>query len=84
MYHATYARLTGGTPSRLERLVKALEAEQCKVRLNLGDGLLNVDIPDERLWWVLTGCITIFFEDYKDVAAWSFKFKPTPPGSLAA
>lgn len=84
MYHATYARLKGGRPSRLERLVKALEAQHCKVHLNLAEGLLNVDIPDEQMWWVLTGCITIFFEDYKDVADWSFKFKPTTPGALTA
>lgn len=85
MYHATYARLKGETqPSRLERLIKALEAQQCKVQLNLADGLLNVDIPDEQMWWVLTGCITIFFEDFKDVADWSFKFGPTSPGPLTA
>ena len=84
MYHATYAQLKGGHPSRLERLVKALEAQRCKVRLNLADGLLTVDIPDEQMWWVLTGCITIFFEDYKDVADWSFKFKPAAPGTLTA
>ena len=85
MYHATYARLkTGSQPSRLERLIKALEAEKCRVRLDLVDGFLNVEIPDERMWWVLTGCITIFFEDYKDVADWSFKFNSAAPSSLTA
>ena len=82
MYHATYARIKQHVPkARLQRLVTALEAEQCRVKLE--DGWLNVSIPDEKMWWVLTGCITVFFEDYSDVADWSFKFS-SATGPLAA
>ena len=80
MYHATYARLKHEvSETRLERLVKALEAEDCKVGLDRKGGWLKVAIPDEKMWWVLTGCITVFFEDFKDVADWSFKFAPPRP-----
>ena len=85
MYHATYARLNNYvSTSRLGELVGALEAQQCKVSFNLDDMQLTIRIPDERMWWVLTGCITVFFEDFKDVADWSFKFQATSPDALAA
>jgi hypothetical protein len=78
MYYRTYAHLkaTMQVP-RLEKLVKDLEAQHCQVKLNLADMRLELDIPDEQLWWVMTGCITVFFECFKDVASWSFKFLPS-------
>jgi len=85
MYHATYAHLNNeaSTP-RLERLVKELKAQHCEVKLDLNRGLLNVNIPDDKMWWVLTGCITVFFDDFKDVADWSFKFMSPSAGPLTA
>ena len=78
MYYKTYAQLNQGMKiPRLERLIKALEAHHCKVKLNLADMRLELDIPDEQLWWVMTGCITVFFERFRDVASWSFKFLPS-------
>jgi hypothetical protein len=85
MYHITYAQLNSEfSVPRLECLVKALEHRHCKVDLNLLDMRLDVEIPDEQMWWVLTGCITVFFEDFKDVASWSFRFTPTASKPLAA
>jgi hypothetical protein len=77
VYHATYARLkVGASLPRLQELVSALESEACLVEVNFNNGWINVSIPDDKMWWVLTGCITVFFDDYKDVASWSFQFRP--------
>lgn len=77
MYHAAYARLNKGVSfARVERMIAALEAQECRVRFDRDNGWLNIDIPDEKMWWVLTGCITVFFEKFKDVADWSFQFAP--------
>lgn len=85
MYHAAYARLKKKvSEKRLAGFVEALEAQDCKVKLNRLEGWVNLSIPDEKMWWVLTGCITVFFEDFKDVADWSFQFSPPTPGSLEA
>lgn len=85
MYHATYAQLNAHySVPRLEKLVRALERQRCRVRVNLNEMRLDVEIPDEQMWWVLTGCITVFFEDFKDVASWSFQFGSSPQGWLAA
>lgn len=85
MYHAAYAQLKKSvSEQRLTGLIRALEAQDCKVHLNRREGWMNLDIPDEKMWWVLTGCITVFFEDYKDVADWSFQFSPPVTGSLEA
>jgi hypothetical protein len=76
VYHATYAKLkVGASGPRLKELVNALESESCLVEVNLQDGCISVNIPDDKMWWVLTGCITVFFDDYKDVASWSFQFQ---------
>lgn len=85
MHHVTYAQLNERySVVRLEQLVQALERQRCKVGLNLLDMRLDVEIPDEQMWWVLTGCITVFFEDFKDVASWSFKFLSSASAPLAA
>jgi len=85
MYHAAYAQLkTRVSESRLAGLIAALEAQDCKVQLNRREGWMNLAIPDEKMWWVLTGCITVFFENYKDVADWSFQFSPPSVGPLEA
>ena len=85
MYHAAYAQLkTSVSEKRLEGFIKALEAQDCKVQLNRREGWVNLAIPDEKMWWVLTGCITVFFEDFKDVADWSFQFSPPQRSSLEA
>lgn len=85
MHHVTYVQLNERySVARLEQLVRALERQRCKVGLNLLDMRLDVEIPDEQMWWVLTGCITVFFEDFKDVASWSFKFLPSASAPLAA
>ena len=84
MHHVTYAQLNQHySVPRLEKLVHALERQRCRVRLDLREGRLDVEIPDDQMWWVLTGCITVFFEDFKDVASWSFKFLPSSPRSHA-
>ena len=85
MYYTTYATLNEtGSTLRLASLVKALEAQHCQVKLNLPDMRLELGIPDDRVWWVLTGCITVFFEGFKDVASWSFKFHSDQRAALAA
>jgi hypothetical protein len=86
MYYKTYAYLKNNMQvPRLEKLVKALEAQHCRVKLNMTDMRLELEIPDEQVWWVITGCITVFFERFRDVASWSFRFQPSSlPDTLAA
>ena len=85
MYYKTYANLKTNAPMpRIEDLVKALEAEKCQVHLDWAKGRLEVDIPDEKLSWVINGYITVFFSSFQDIADWSFHFQSPAPNSLQA
>ncbi|NOK79076.1 MAG: hypothetical protein GFH24_608434n33 [Chloroflexi bacterium AL-N5] len=84
MYYKTHARLVEDyQPARLQELMAALEAKNCTVMLNSTQERLELGIPDEQLWWVLSGFITVFFQPFADVAIWSFSFEvSTPPFAL--
>lgn len=79
MSFKSQAQINPGAPvNRLFLLVEALKNEGCHVHLDSEDVILSFEVPDEKMWWVLTGCITIFFDKFADVATWSFQFyQPT-------
>jgi hypothetical protein len=83
--YSTYAQLVNtGSLGRLDALIESLEALQCKVRVDISSRLLELLIPEEKLDWVINGYITVFFDGFKDVADWSFRFQPAHPLAIAA
>jgi hypothetical protein len=83
--YSTYAQLLQtASVDRLSVLVESLEALHCKVRVDVASKLLELSIPEDQLDWVINGFITVFFDGFKDVAAWSFRFHSPIPLAAAA
>jgi hypothetical protein len=84
MYSTQAQLLQTASLARLDVLIESLEALHCKVRVDVSSKLLELLIPEEKLDWVINGYITVFFDGFKDVADWSFRFQPAQPLALAA
>ncbi len=83
--YSTYAQLLQtASLARLDVLVESLEALHCRVRVDIASKLLELSIPEDKLDWIINGYITVFFDSFKDVADWSFRFQPAQPLALAA
>lgn len=84
MYTTHAQLLQTASLARLDALVVSLEALQCKVRIDVSSKILRLFIPEDRLDWVINGYITVFFDSFRDVADWSFRFQPAETLALAA
>jgi hypothetical protein len=83
--YSTYARLLQtASLARLDALVESLEALHCKVHVDISSKLLELSIPEDKLDWIINGYITVFFDSFKDVADWSFRFQSNQPYAAAA
>lgn len=80
--HATLR--SNHSETRLYRLVHDLEGLGCRTRVDRSRGNLTFEVPTSSLWWIPTGCATVFFSTYSDVALWSYHFERDPHEADAA